>query len=255
MLVFYLIIFFILGTLCGSFFTVVGLRLPKNENFTTTHSHCDSCGHELKLYEMIPIISYAIQRGRCRYCKQKIDIMSTFIEFFTGLLFAVSFYSFGFSYEFAIGLGVISLLMIVIVSDLIYLIIPDEVLIFFSVYFLIFQFLNLGLVGGLIKLASGIFLFALMYTIMLVENKILKKECLGGGDIKMMFVFGLVLDPLLGTLTIFLGSFIALPISLFLLYKNKEKVIPFGPFLLIALAIIYFTKLTPEVIVNFLTFK
>ena len=145
--------------------------------------------------------------------------------------------------------------MIVIVSDLIYLIIPDEVLIFFSVYFLIFQFLNLGLVGGLIKLASGIFLFALMYTIMLVGNKILKKECLGGGDIKMMFVFGLVLDPLLGTLTIFLGSFIALPISLFLLYKNKEKVIPFGPFLLIALAIIYFTKLTPEVIVNFLTFK
>ena len=251
----YLIIFFILGSLFGSFFTVIGLRLPKNENFTTTHSHCDSCGHELKLYEMIPIISYAIQRGRCRYCKQKIDIMSTFIELFTGLLFAVSFYSFGFSYEFAIGLGVISLLMIVIVSDLIYLIIPDEVLIFFSVYFLIFQFLNLGLVGGLIKLASGIFLFALMYTIMLVGNKILKKECLGGGDIKMMFVFGLVLDPLLGTLTIFLGSFIALPISLFLLYKNKEKVIPFGPFLLIALAIIYFTKLTPEVIVNFLTFK
>lgn len=255
MLVFYLIIFFILGTLCGSFFTVIGLRLPKNENFTTTHSHCDSCGHELKLYEMIPIISYVVQRGRCRYCKQKIDIMSTFIEFFTGLLFAVSFYSFGFTYEFVIGLGVISLLMIVIVSDLIYLIIPDEVLIFFSVYFLIFQFLNLGLVGGLIKLASGIFLFALMYTIMLVGNKVLKKECLGGGDIKMMFVFGLVLDPLLGTLTIFLGSFIALPISIFLLYKNKEKVIPFGPFLLIALAIIYFTKITPEVIVNFLTFK
>lgn len=255
MFVFYLIIFFILGTLCGSFFTVIGLRLPKNENFTTTHSHCDSCGHELKLYEMIPIISYIVQRGRCRYCKQKIDIMSTFIEFFTGLLFAVSFYSFGFTYEFVIGLGVISLLMIVIVSDLIYLIIPDEVLIFFSVYFLIFQFLNLGLVGGLIKLASGIFLFALMYTIMLVGNKVLKKECLGGGDIKMMFVFGLVLDPLLGTLTIFLGSFIALPISLFLLYKNKEKAIPFGPFLLIALAIIYFIKLTPEVIVNFLTFK
>ena len=255
MFVFYLIIFFILGTLCGSFFTVIGLRLPKNENFTTTHSHCDSCGHELNLYEMIPIISYIVQRGRCRYCKQKIDIMSTFIEFFTGLLFAVSFYSFGFTYEFVIGLGVISLLMIVIVSDLIYLIIPDEVLIFFSVYFLIFQFLNLGLVGGLIKLASGIFLFALMYTIMLVGNKVLKKECLGGGDIKMMFVFGLVLDPLLGTLTIFLGSFIALPISLFLLYKNKEKAIPFGPFLLIALAIIYFIKLTPEVIVNFLTFK
>ena len=253
--VIYLIIFFILGSLCGSFFTVIGLRLPKKENFTTTHSHCDTCHHELKLYEMIPMISYIIQRGRCRYCHEKIDILSTIVEFFTGLLFATSFYSFGFSYEFIIGIGIVSLLMIVIVSDLTYLIIPDEVLIFFSIYFIIFQFLNLGWYDGLMKILSGLFLFTLMYVIMLTGNKVLKKECLGGGDIKMMFVFGLVIDPLLGTLTIFLGSFIALPISLLLLYKSKEKVIPFGPFLLIALAIIYFTKLTPEVVVNFLTFK
>ena len=251
--VLYLIIFFILGSLFGSFFTVIGLRLPKNENFTTTHSHCDSCGHELKLYEMVPILSYLLQRGKCRYCKEKIDILSTIIELFTGILFAISYYSFGFSYDLLIGLGIISLLMIIIVSDLTYLIIPDEVLIFFSIYFVIFQFLRLGFVPGLIKIASGIFLFSLMYVIMLIGNKILKKECLGGGDIKMMFVFGLILDPLLGTLTIFLGSFIALPISLILLYKNKEKVIPFGPFLLIALAIIYYTKLTPEMVVDFLT--
>ena len=253
--VLYLIIFFILGSLFGSFFTVIGLRLPKNENFTTTHSHCDSCGRELKLYEMIPIFSYVIQKGKCRYCKEKIDILSTIIEFFTGLLFAISYYSFGFSYDLLIGLGIISLLMIIIVTDLTYLIIPDEVLIFFSLYFIVCQFLNVGFLPGLIKIASGIFLFSLMYTIMLVGNKILKKECLGGGDIKMMFVFGLILDPLLGTLTIFLGSFIALPISLFLLYKNNEKVIPFGPFLLIGLAIIYFTKLTPEAVVKFLTLK
>lgn len=255
MLVFYLIIFFILGTYFGSFFTVIGLRLPKNENFTTSHSHCDSCMHELKLYDMVPILSFLFQRGKCRYCKAKIDPLSTFVEFFTGLLFAVSYYSFGFTWEFAIGLGIVSLLMIVLVSDLTYLIIPDEVLIFFSIYFIIFQILNLGIVGALLKVVSGIFLFSVLYFIMLIGNKVLKKECLGGGDIKMMFVFGIILDPLLGTLSIFLGSFIALPISLLLLYKNKEKVIPFGPFLLIAMAIIYFTKLTPETVVNFLTFK
>lgn len=251
----YLIIFFILGSLFGSFFTVIGLRLPKNENFTTTHSHCDSCNHELKLYEMIPMISYIIQRGKCRHCKSKIDPLSTFIEFFTGLLFAVSYYSFGFSWEFIIGLGIVSLLMIVLVSDLTYLIIPDEVLIFFSVYFIICQIFNLGIIGALLKIVSGIFLFSVLYFIMLIGNKILKKECLGGGDIKMMFVFGLILEPLLGTLSIFLGSFIALPISLILLRKQEEKLIPFGPFLLIALAIIYFTKLTPETVVNFLTYK
>ena len=251
----YLIIFFIFGTYFGSFFTVIGLRLPKNENFTTSHSHCDSCNHELKLYDMVPIISFLLQRGKCRYCKEKIDPLSTFVEFFTGLLFAVSYYSFGFSWEFVIGLGIVSLLMIVLVSDLTYLIIPDEVLIFFSIYFIICQIFNLGIVGALLKVVSGIFLFSVLYFIMLVGNKILKKECLGGGDIKMMFVFGLILEPLLGTLSIFLGSFIALPISLILLRNQDEKQIPFGPFLLIALAIIYFTKLTPDAVVNFLTYK
>ena len=251
----YLIIFFILGTLFGSFFTVIGLRLPKNENFTTTHSHCDNCNHELKLYEMIPIFSYIFQKGRCRHCNAKIDPLSTFVEFFTGLLFAVSYYSFGFSWEFAIGIGIVSLLMIILVSDLTYLIIPDEVLIFFSIYFIVCQIFNLGIVGALLKVVSGIFLFAVLYFIMLIGNKLLKKECLGGGDIKMMFVFGLILEPLLGTLSIFLGSFIALPISLILLRKQEEKLIPFGPFLLIALAIIYFTKLTPDAVVNFLTYK
>ena len=89
---------------------------------------------------------------------------------------------------------------------------------------------------------------------MLFGNKILKKESLGGGDIKMMFVFGLVLDPLLGVLSIFLGSLIALPVSFLLLLKNKEKVIPFGPFLLIAINLIYFTKVTSETIIKWITF-
>lgn len=248
----YLVIFFILGTIFGSFYTVVGLRLPKGENFTTSHSKCDSCDNQLKLYEMIPILSYIIQRGKCRYCHKKIDIMLPLMEFFTGVLFSVSYYSFGLSYELLIALGIISLLIIVSVSDLNYLVIPDEVLIFFSIYFIIIQIFNLGLKGCLTQILIGLFLFTLMYLIMLIGNKMFKRESLGGGDIKMMFLFGLVLDPLLGTLSIFLGSLIALPISFLLLIKQKEKVIPFGPFLLIAFAIIYFTKITPNMIIKFL---
>lgn len=249
----YLIIFFILGSLMGSFLTVIGLRLPKKENFTTTHSHCDSCGHVLYLYEMIPIISYLIQKGKCRYCKAKIDILSTFIELFTGLLFAVAFYAFGFSYELLIALGIVSLLMTVVVSDITYLIIPDELLIFFSIYFIIIQILNLGIVGAFYKILTGLFLFSIMYLIMIIGNKVLKKESLGGGDIKMMFVFGLILDPLVGVVSLFLGSIIALPISLVLLIKQKENVIPFGPFLLIALTCLYFFQVTSPMILEWLT--
>lgn len=249
----YLIIFFILGSLMGSFLTVIGLRLPKKENFTTTHSHCDSCGHILYLYEMIPVISYLIQGGKCRYCKAKIDCMSTFIELFTAALFAAAYYIFGMSYELLIALGIVCLLMIVVVSDITYLIIPDEVLIFFSIYFVIIEILSLGLSGAALKILYGVILFAIMYIIMLIGNFLLKKESLGGGDIKMMFVFGIVLDPLLGALSIFLGSLIALPISLFLLYQQKEKVIPFGPFLLIALTIIYFSGITSQNLLTMLT--
>jgi leader peptidase (prepilin peptidase)/N-methyltransferase len=249
----YLIIFFIFGTLMGSFLTVIGLRLPKKENFTTTHSHCDSCGHILTLTEMIPIISYILQKGRCRHCGKKVDILSTYVELFTGALFAVAFYAFGFSYELLIALGIVSLLMIVVVSDITYLIIPDEALVFFSIYFIIFQILNLGLIGAGKQILSGIFLFGVMYLIMIIGNKTLKKESLGGGDIKMMFVFGLILDPLLGTLAIFLGSLIALPTSLVLLKKQKERVIPFGPFLLLALTFIYFAQISTPMVLRFLS--
>ena len=250
----YIIIFFILGTVMGSFYTVVGLRLPKHENFINSHSHCDSCGHTLSLYEMIPILSFLFQRGRCRHCHKKIDALSTYMELFTGILFAVSFYSFSFSYELLIALGITSMLIIIAVSDLTYLVIPDEILIFFSIYFIIINILNSGLYKAILSIGNGLLLFLIMYLIMLFGNKILKRESLGGGDIKMMFVFGLVLDPLLGVLSIFLGSLIALPVSFLLLLKNKEKVIPFGPFLLIAINLIYFTKVTSEAIIKLITF-
>lgn len=250
--VLYLIIFFILGTIMGSIFTVIGLTLPKKEKFANSYLYCDHCKHKLKLYDMIPLLSYLFHKGRCRYCSKRIDALSTYIEFFTGVLFAVAFYSFNFSYELLIALGIVSLLMIIVVSDLTYLIIPDEILVFFSSYFIIIQILNLGWQGAIEKVFTGLFLFVVMYIIMLIGNKLLKKESLGGGDIKMMFVFGLILDPFLGILSLFIGSLIALPTSLLLLYKQHEKVIPFGPFLLISLTLIYFTKITTDMVFSWL---
>lgn len=248
----YMILFFIVGACLGSFYTVIGLRLPKGEKFCFSRSYCDECKHELSFIEMIPIVSFLFLRGRCRWCQCKVNSISTYIEFFTGLLFAVSYYSYGFTYDLIISLGIVSLLSIVLVCDLTYLIIPDEILVFFSLYFIGIQFLKLGFMGMLSHIGIGIFLFFVMYFIMLVGNKIFQKESMGGGDVKMMFLFGLVLDPLLGTLTIFLGSLFALPLSLFLYFSKQEKVIPFGPFLVIAFAFIFFMKLTPEMFLRFL---
>ena len=246
----YIILFFIIGTYMGSFYTVVGLRLPKNEPFLISRSKCDHCKHELSLLEMVPILSYFLLGRRCRHCNNCIDPLSTYIEFFTGILFAVAYYSFSLTPELMIALGAISLLIIVLVTDLMYLIIPDEILIFFSVYFIIFQLINVGLKNTIYHIGVGVFLFLVMYSIMVLGNKIFKKESMGGGDVKLMFLFGIVLEPLIGTLTIFLGSLFALPMSIFLYYSNHEKVIPFGPFLLIAFLFMYFMKIEPYMIIN-----
>lgn len=250
----YCILFFILGLCMGSFYTVIGLRVPKGESFLLSRSRCDECKHELSPLDLIPILSYLFLRGKCRYCQANIDMTSTYVELFTGILFAVSYYSYGFTIDLAIALGIVSLLMIVLVSDLTYLIIPDSVLVFFSIYFLIFQFIKLGLKETFIHVLVGIFLFFVMYLIMIMGNRAFQKESMGGGDVKLMFIFGLILDPLLGTLTIFLGSFFALPMSLFLYFSNREKVIPFGPFLLIAFAFMYFVKIDSMDIIHWLGF-
>ena len=89
---------------------------------------------------------------------------------------------------------------------------------------------------------------------MIIGNLILKKESLGGGDIKMMFTFGLLLGPVVGLFSIFVSSVIALPVSLLIMYTKKESIIPFGPFLLISLTLLYFTRFDINIVLNLLKF-
>lgn len=252
MRILYLIIFFILGTLMGSFYTVIGTRLPKNESFLKGRSHCDNCKNTLSFLDLIPILSYIFLRGKCRYCSNKIDPLSTWMELFTGLLFSLSYFTFGFSSGLFYALGIVSLLIILSVSDILYYIIPDEVLIFFSGYFIIVTAISSGVVAALSSILSGLLLFGFMYLVMLMGNFLFKKESLGGGDIKLMFVVGLVLNPFLGLLVIFIASVIALPISLIILWKRKKNLVPFGPFLLIGFMFIYFTRLNMDIVIDFI---
>lgn len=246
----YICLFFILGLLMGSFFTVVGLRLPRKESFLVNRSYCDNCHHKLSFFDMIPVFSYLSLKGRCRYCGNKISNMSTYMELFCGVLFCLAYIAFSFSFNLFIALGIISMLMIISVSDMTYLIIPDEVLYFFTGYFLIIYTLQYGVIDSLIRILSGLVLFFVMYGILLLGNFLFRKESLGGGDVKLMFIFGIILHPLIGLISIFLASFIALPISLYFLYSKNQKLIPFGPFLLISLCILFFMKIDVSFIIE-----
>ena len=239
-----MICFFIVGACMGSFFTVVGYRLPVGESIIRPkRSYCPTCHNRLGPSELVPIFSYLFQKGKCKHCHKKISLFYPIVEILTGVLYAVSFYSFGFTPKLIISLTIASLLIIVIISDINFLIIPDEVTLTCSIIIVAVNFLNLGLKGGLLQLGSGILTFLIMYLIMLLGNFIFKKESLGGADIKLMFVAGLVLHPVLGIFSIFLASSIALPASIVVYVTNKEHMIPFGPFIVAAILLLFLLKI------------
>ncbi len=222
---------FIIGTVFGSFYNVVGYRLPNGDSIAFPPSHCPNCNHKLKFWELIPIISFIFQKGKCTNCKEKISFIYPFFEGLTGILFVLSYLSFGLTPKLIIALTFISMLIIIIVSDYEYMIIPDEVLIFFSILLFIEILLINGPLIALKSILHGLIAFIIMFLLKKFGDFIFKKESMGGGDIKLLFIFGMVLTSPIAILSIFLGSLIGLPISLVMLKKDNSHIIPFGPFL------------------------
>lgn len=255
MRVVYIICFFILGMILGSFYNVLGLRIVRKESIIKPKSHCEKCGHVLSWYELIPIFSFLFLKGKCLNCKTKLSYLYPFSEFFCGLLFAISFYSFGFTPELIISLTLSSLLIIVTVSDITYMIIPDRFIIISGIIILLTKLIFFDVNSFLMSLLYGMLSFMIMYLIMKLGDYIFKKETLGGADVKLMFIVGICVEPFLALLVIIVASMIALPISLFLLVKEKEHAIPFGPFILIGTMIVFLTKLDGIKIINYLIGK
>ncbi len=244
------ILVFIIGTVFGSFYNVVGYRLPKGESIVMPPSHCPNCNTRLGVLELFPVISYIIQKGKCKHCKVKISPFYIIFELLTGLLFLLSYISFGASLELIIALTFISMLIIIVVSDYNYMIICDEVLIFFGIILCAEIFMINGPEAFIKAITSGVLAFLTMFALKKFGDVIFKKESMGGGDIKLMFIFGLVLGYPMAILSIFLGSIIGLPISLIMLKKNTEHIIPFGPFLAAGAIIILLLHIDINTLLN-----
>ena len=251
------IMIFIIGLVFGSFYNVVGYRLPNNMSIAFPASHCTNCNHKLKFYELIPVISYIFLRGKCMKCKERISIFYPFFELLTGVLFLLSYLSFGFNLKFIISITFISILIIVSISDIKYYIIPDEVLIIGSVILIIEFIINtitngLTLYEGIIShILNGLGAFAILYLFKCLGDLMFKKESLGGGDIKLLFLIGMVLGFDMSIVTIFIASFIALPLSIISLMRNDNNVLAFGPYLSVAATLILLSHLNIDMILQF----
>lgn len=243
---------FIFGSVIGSFLNVLAVRLSNNESILWPGSHCHNCNHRLRWYELIPVVSYLIQKGRSRCCHTIIPISYLIIEIVTGVLYMVSYHSFGFSYDFIISLIFISSLIVIIVSDIEYMIILDEIIAISSILIILLELVFYGLDYTVYKILAGIFAFITMYVIKLIGDRLFKRESMGGGDIKLMFLFGIVLGYPLAICDIFLATFIAFPVAIFILFSRRDNLIPFGPFLAMGAILIHISKVNIDGIINFL---
>lgn len=248
-----LLLFFIIGTIFGSFYNVVGYRVPKGESLLYPASHCTKCNHKLGPMELIPILSFIFLGRKCKKCKDKISWFYPLFEFCSGILFALSYVVYGFSLECLLSIVFISMLLIIIISDYQTMIIPDSVLIVFSAMIIIIKFFIGGFEGVGISLLHALGSFIFMLLLKLFGDFLFKRESMGGGDIKLLAVFGLMFGFPMSMISVFIAAIIGLPISLIVLKKNSSHEIPFGPFLAVAAILIVLLKLDINFIKDLIT--
>ncbi len=231
---------FLAGLCVGSFINVCIYRLPLNLSIVTPGSFCPNCKNKLKWYHNIPVFSYIFLKGQCAFCGKKISVKYPLIEIISGLIFIFNFAYFGLNLSFAIYLFFELLLLIVIVVDLEYMIIPDEISIggIIAGFILAFFRNDLTWIDSIlgIVIGGGILLFIIKGYYLLTG-----KEGMGGGDVKLLAMIGAFLGYKSLLFVVFissmLGTVIGVPLML-LKSKDVSYAIPFGPFLSIA-AVIY----------------
>ena len=208
--------FIIIGAILGSFYAVIGTRLPKNESIISPRSHCEYCGHILSWYELIPILSFFFQKGKCRNCHHHLSSMYPLTELATGLLFGISYYYFGISEKFFHLLLLSSLVIIIFVSDMKYMIILDSPLVISGIGIFLLNISFHGIEKALLSLGAGFLSFLTLFFIGKLGNILFQKEAMGGGDIKLSFIMGMSLGYKMYLIAFILATFLALPYAPFL---------------------------------------
>ena len=215
------------------------MRLPKEESIVYPASHCVHCKHELKLMDLIPVLSFVFLKGRCRYCREKISIRYVLVELLTGIVAGFTFYWYGFSIDFFRIFGLEVILIAVTFIDLEYQIIPDELVLTGIVIGVILIIYNL-FYGSIYKtwyspLLGGVAVSSIMFILSKVGQKIYKTEdVIGLGDVKLFIAIGIILGfekvMIAFLLAVYLGGTYGIG-AILINRKNSKKMVPFAPFI------------------------
>jgi leader peptidase (prepilin peptidase)/N-methyltransferase len=242
MIIVYSVIFFLFGICVGSFLNVLVDRLPEGGSLLSPPSHCPACNRSLARRDMIPIISYLVLRGRCRYCGVSIPQRLFWVELGTGILLVLLYLYYDLKWELALVIVYSCILLSLLLIDLERRILPNKIVypgiilaLIVSGLGSIFSFqpvvithlgFKLWVIDSLVGAVTG---FGLLFIIALIF-----RGGMGWGDVKfagmigMMIGFPLVIVALF--IAIVMGGLVA-GILLIMKIKKRKEMIPFGPFL------------------------
>lgn len=265
------VLIFILGTIIGSFLNVVIYRLNTGRTMVRGSSMCMSCGHKLRWFELIPILSFLVQKGKCRTCASRVSFQYPTIEIITGLLFVIIAIKFIpilyfsvwlYVVFFTLFLAIFSILVIIFVYDLRHKIIPDKLSYSFSALSLLVLIISLLLFGSSLVWANVLNIFAgpilaLPFVLIWFFSK---GRLMGLGDGKLILGIGWLLGLSSGVFSLVfsfgLGAIVGL--ILVLLSKNKKMnmktELPFAPFLIIGVLVTFVFNFDFNTLIRLFTF-
>ena len=240
MLIYSIVLAFFFGACMGSFLNCAAWRITHGESFLSGRSHCPSCGHALGLIDLIPVFGWIILKGRCRYCKEKIPVRYLLTEIAFGLITVMCLLRFDLTVLCLRNYGFLCILFLLTLTDIDAMIIPDGCHIAAVTIWIIAEpFLFSGWMHVIEHVAAAFVFGGGLLIISLIMDRILQRDTMGGGDIKLFGVVGLYLG-MIGTMFVMvLSCLLGLAYHLISRMKNpekEEKAFPFGPWIAVSAA-------------------
>ena len=228
-----------LGAVFGSFLNCAAWRIAHGRSFLKGRSICPACEHELRAADLVPVFSWLFLKGRCRYCGERIPARYPLTELAFALLTVLCLLRFDLTVLCLRNWIFLCCLFCLSLVDLEAYIIPDGCLLTaLAAYLAALPLLRPGWAAVGRGVLAGLLFGGGLLLLSLLMDRILKKESLGGGDIKLFAVIGLYLG-LVGTLfTLLLACVAGLLLGLLLRRGEGGKPIPFGPAISLAAAFV-----------------
>ena len=226
-----------LGAVAGSFLNCAAWRIVHGEPFVKGRSHCPACGHTLGPLELVPVFSWLLLRGRCRWCGAKISVRYLLAELVCAALAVLCLLRFDLTALCLRNLVFLLCLFLLTLTDLEAMLIPDGCHIAAVLAWLAaLPFLGLGRGEILASVAAGVGLGGGLLLISLAMDRLLGRDTLGGGDIKLLAVVGLYLGPIGGMFALVLSCLLGLGFNA-LRRGDGQRAFPFGPAIAVAAAL------------------